>query len=503
MGPADRLQMLFAQDEAILQINTRLRPEAEPFTPAAEQTLQPVLESPEDRPDQLQIPVLEDKSTLKVSPSDPAPPNPHDGTFCPITALSRFPYHHIRGDLMQTVAGRFFDKGQFWGRTWDLYYIHAPPRLGGRPIVLVPTAQARKLLKDINLALDCSLSLPTDEERGLVLQLNRDGFPQPTFLGQTSDRPTKDSLESAIPQACNYNQGLCDQKTYMAFEKMMAAALSSAKTKTKSKAKKQRLRFQREMEAGDAVRRAQCYLGLRADPTDIIDCKWDEQKAPEVEPPQLALDKPAPYPFFEEPVFISLDVEVNERCHTLVTEVGISTLDTRDLIGVAPGPLGENWQSRVKSRHLRVQEHAHHVNSLYIRGCPDKFEFGTSEWVAADNVSTVVQNSFTLPKFFDGPEKKLRPLVLVGHSLASDIQYLELADVHIIGESDGKPQFTDRIDTATSFMIIRGETEPRSLGAVIGEMGMTGWNLHNAGNDARYTMQVLVAMLVKHSIDSQ
>jgi hypothetical protein len=120
MGPADRLQMLFAQDEAILQINTRLRPEAEPFTPAAEQTLQPVLESPEDRPDQLQIPVLEDKSTLKDSPSDPAPPSPHDGTFCPITALSRFPYHHIRGDLMQTVAGRFFDKGQFWGRTWDL-----------------------------------------------------------------------------------------------------------------------------------------------------------------------------------------------------------------------------------------------------------------------------------------------------------------------------------------------------------------------------------------------
>jgi hypothetical protein len=364
-------------------------------------------------------------------------------------------------------------------------------------------AQARKLLKDINLAFGCSLSLPTDEERGLVLRFNRDGFPQPTFLGQTSDGTTKDSLESTIPQASNYNQGLCDQETYMAFENMMAAALSSAKTKSKSKAKKQRLRFQREMEAGDVIRRAQCYLGMRADPTDIIDCKWDQQKAPEVEPPQLALDKPAPCPFFEEPVFISLDVEVNERCHTLVTEVGISTLDTRDLIGVAPGSLGENWQSRIKSRHLRVQEHAHHVNSLYIRGCPDKFEFGTSEWVAADNVSTMVQKSFALPAFFDGPDKKLRPLVLVGHSLASDIQYLELADVHIIDESDGKPQFTDRIDTATSFMIIRGETEPRSLGAVIGELGMTGWNLHNAGNDARYTMQVLVAMLVKHSVHSQ
>jgi hypothetical protein len=121
MGPAERLQMLFTQDEAILQINTRLRAEAEPFKPAAEQTPQPVLESPENRPNQLQIPVLEEKSTPKVSLSDPAPPSLHDGTFCPITALSRFPYHHIRGDLMQTVAGRFFDKGQFWNRTWTLY----------------------------------------------------------------------------------------------------------------------------------------------------------------------------------------------------------------------------------------------------------------------------------------------------------------------------------------------------------------------------------------------
>ncbi|KAL2854813.1 hypothetical protein BJY01DRAFT_257605 [Aspergillus pseudoustus] len=503
MGPADRLQILFAHDEAILRINTRLRAEAESFEPARKQTPQLLLESPKSHLNSLHIPASEYKTAYEASLSDPAPPSPHDGTFCPITALSRFPYHHIRGELMQRVASKFFDKGQFWDRPWDLYYIHAPPRLGGRPLLVVPMALARKLLKEINLACDCSLSLPTEEERGLVLRFNRDGFPQPTLLGQSSDRTTKDSLEATIPQSCTYNQSLWDQETYLAFEKMMEAAASSAKSKSKSKAKKQRLRFRREIEAGDAIRRAQCYLGLRADPTDIIDCKWDEQSAPESEPPQLASDKPAPYPFMSEPIFISLDVEVNERCHTLVTEVGISTFDTRDLIGIAPGPLGENWQSRIQSRHLRVQEHAHHVNSLYVRGCPNNFEFGTSEWVAADKVSAMVQNSFAHPTFFDGPDSQLRPLVLVGHSLASDIQYLELANVPIINASDGGSQFSDRFDTAKSWMIICGKTETQSLGAVLGELGMTGWNLHNAGNDARYTMQILVAMLVKHSLDSQ
>lgn len=290
---------------------------------------------------------------------------------------------------------------------------------------------------------------------------------------------------------------------WIAFEKMMEAAVSSAKSKSKSKAKKQRLRIQRDLDTQDTIRRAQCYLGLRADSTDLIDCKWDEDSLPDPESPRLIVDKPVPCPFWKEPIFISIDVEVNERCHTEVTEIGISTLDTRELIGLAPGQRGEEWQSRIKSRHLRVEEYAHHVNRLYVRGCPDNFDFGTSEWVSSDDISTTVQNSFAHPTFFDGPDKKPRPLVLVGHSLDADIQYLQLANVEMVEESSGASKFADRIDTASSFQLIRGELEPRSLGAVIYELGMTGWNLHNAGNDARYTLQALVAMLVAHRIDSQ
>ncbi|KAL4810323.1 hypothetical protein BDV18DRAFT_56088 [Aspergillus unguis] len=396
---------------------------------------------------------------------------------------------------MQKVASGFFDKGQFWERKWDLYYIHAPSRLGGNPLVLVPASQVRKLFLDINKALDCSLSLPSDEDRGLVLSFNRDGFPQPTFLGHSDSRDTKDRLEARIPRASMVKvktSGMDEE--YMAFEKMMEAAVSAKKSKSKSKAKRQQLRVQRDIDTSDAIKRSQCYLGLRAEDSDVIDCKWDEM--PDLESSSVTVDHPAPHSFWKDVVFISVDVEVNERCQNQVTEIGISTLDTRDLAGVAPGHHGENWQSRIKSRHLRVLEWKNHVNNLYVRGCPDRFEFGTSEWVSSDDISKAVQKCISLPSFFDKP----RPLVLVGHGLAADIKYLQLANVHII-DDNGLSKFADRIDTAALYQLIRGKAEPQSLGAVICDLGMTGWNLHNAGNDARYTMQALVGMLVMHSVD--
>ncbi|RDW86522.1 uncharacterized protein DSM5745_03164 [Aspergillus mulundensis] len=492
MGAAERFKLLFEDDDAILQIDTGLR-SLKPAAPPAVDQAPPLLEETVNQVAKLTISTTDGKEPITAAQGSDVP-SPHDGTFCPLVALSRFPYHHIRGELMQKVAGKFFDRGQFWDRQWDLYYIHAPHRLGGRPLLLAPTCQARKLFREINRSFSCSQNIPS----GLVLNFNREGFPQPTFLGQSDNRNMKDRLEGTIPVESNLRitPGDMNKEEMMAFEKMMEDALS-AKTKTKSKAKKQRLRVQRDMDTGGAIRRSQCYLGLRSDHLDLIDIQWDKQP---VETPQPTFDKPVPYPFWTEPVFISLDVEVHERSHSQVTEIGISTLDTRSLVGVSPGLNGEQWQSLIQSRHLRVQEYANHANHLYIRGCPDKFEFGTSEWVASVDISKAVQDCFAHPSFFDGPDKNLRPLVLVGHNLESDIQFLELANVHILGKS-GSSQFADRIDTATSFQLLRGETEPRSLGAVIGELGMTGWNLHNAGNDARYTLQALVAMLVKHSIE--
>lgn len=49
-----------------------------------------------------------------------APHDPLKQQFCPLLAVSRFPYRYIQGELSQQVASRFFDQGKFWNRCWDL-----------------------------------------------------------------------------------------------------------------------------------------------------------------------------------------------------------------------------------------------------------------------------------------------------------------------------------------------------------------------------------------------
>lgn len=41
-------------------------------------------------------------------------------SFCPVVAVSRYPYKYIKGQLSQTIASGFFDQGKFWDREWDL-----------------------------------------------------------------------------------------------------------------------------------------------------------------------------------------------------------------------------------------------------------------------------------------------------------------------------------------------------------------------------------------------
>jgi hypothetical protein len=53
----------------------------------------------------------------KFSPGRLAPP---DLEFCPILALSKFPYKFIEKKSMQSVATEFFDGGKFWDRKWNL-----------------------------------------------------------------------------------------------------------------------------------------------------------------------------------------------------------------------------------------------------------------------------------------------------------------------------------------------------------------------------------------------
>ena len=44
---------------------------------------------------------------------------------------------------------------------------------------------------------------------------------------------------------------------------------------------------------------------------------------------------------------------------------------------------------------------------------------------------------------------------------------------------------------------VKRETNPAKLAVVLQELGLIGWNLHNAGNDAVYTLQAMIGLAIK------
>ncbi|KJK65073.1 exonuclease domain in DNA-polymerase alpha and epsilon chain ribonuclease T and other exonuclease [Aspergillus parasiticus SU-1] len=527
MDRVTRLNLLFGQDEALLRLDTQLRtvPEVqsnrdsvpindnvnidrEPSTTLS----QPVQSLGPSKPatgDEQRENVKEKGSESVASipgpftqtiPVDTTPslslegPNvPHDGTFSPLVTISRYAYKYVKGPLSQKLASEFFDGGKFWNRSSTSY--------GPRHLILVPTTQVRAFFQEINCALQCNFAL---SEEGLILPLNKEGFPQPIFIGRSTCRETKDRLESQISvssEAPRPSPGMDEQFT--AFEQLIETAWETTRNKKKVSKAKQQQRMQNQQRLVQGLRRVQSYLGLRSSETDdLIDsAAWEEKKAQEPMPETpgpLHLDKPAPFPFWMEPVFICIDVESNEYHHKQITEVGISILDTLDLVGMSPAEDGAHWRAKIQSRHLRVEEYAHHVNQHFVAGCPGNFDFGASEWVSANDLGAAVQNAFQIPSSSSSTHAP-RHLILVGHAVSSDVQYLRQIGVRMERKPEGTAGFIGMVDTAEFFRIIRGEPTTRKLADILQEFNMTGWHLHNAGNDARYTMEVMLCMMLEHS----
>jgi hypothetical protein len=67
--------------------------------------------------------------------------------------------------------------------------------------------------------------------------------------------------------------------------------------------------------------------------------------------------------------FVSVDIEAFERDQKCITEIGISTLDTEDLIGTTSGGARSiNWGEKIVSRHFRIREYGHLRNKAFVEG---------------------------------------------------------------------------------------------------------------------------------------
>lgn len=203
-----------------------------------------------------------------------------------------------------------------------------------------------------------------------------------------------------------------------------------------------------------------------------------------------------PFQFDSDVVFLAVDVEAFERAQDKITEIGISKLDTRDLVSRAPGPDGAAWVQQIRTRHFRIQEHAKLINKAFVKGCPDRFDFGSSEWLPLKSASTSLTSLFRIPSSFTAaspavPESStFRKIVLVGHGLSGDTGYLKALNFSPFAAGTV-------ISTVDTLKLSGPKTNQLGLKRLLTALGVQPMHLHNAGNDAHYTMQALVQLAVR------
>lgn len=83
-------------------------------------------------------------------------------------------------------------------------------------------------------------------------------------------------------------------------------------------------------------------------------------------------------------------------------------------------------------------------------------------------------------------------MVLVGHDIKSDIKYLSTIGFPI----DQLPGLIGNVDTQAIYRAWKDGTKSPSLGSVLVDLDIRYKNLHNAGNDAVYTLRAMVAIAV-------
>ncbi|KAL8842064.1 MAG: hypothetical protein Q9170_000667 [Blastenia crenularia] len=463
---------------------------------------------------------------------------PEEAKFCPFAAVNKWPYKFFQHQDSEIISKAFFAGGKFRIRGWTLYYIHTLLDTTNKPLLLVPADEVQALFDDIKQELRLIVYFPKIErEPGFRLSFTEPGIPRPRYLGRLDLEHSLTDMEDKIPPFENAVDGnhQLDDRSFAAFKKKMEDAIQA--TKQKSKAQKDRKKKERiggKQSWCEQMKRAQCYLGVRPrmepgmkDPVSDPSIPPRElEKAVQrynlsqcVEFPDLIISEPAPFPFYDNVVFICVDVEAYEKNERPITEIGISTLDTNDLIGLSPGEVGKNWMDKIRARHLRIKETAHLNNFEFVAGCADRFEpeFGKSEWISFKEAPQVIAACFRPPysRSFvhtnggplsngeslsnvkaptnneETPEPR-RQLVLVGHDVQNDIHYLRKLGYDVSNLSN----ILEALDTADLYRAWKHQQNPSKLGTILMDLELTGWNLHNAGNDAAYTLQALIGIAI-------
>ncbi|ORX99583.1 hypothetical protein K493DRAFT_313167 [Basidiobolus meristosporus CBS 931.73] len=163
-------------------------------------------------------------------------------------------------------------------------------------------------------------------------------------------------------------------------------------------------------------------------------------------------------------IFFAIDIESYEANHTFITEVGWTIYNPVKGLFV--------------DKHYIVKENYHLRNGKYVADNKDRFAFGKSVCTSLLNTVSQLQADWEMSS----------PPILVGHDVKNDLQYLRNMGAKL---SDPIETF----DTSSLYMALTKVEQKRKLSSILSEFGIEHKYLHNAGNDAHYTMEAFLAIV--------
>ncbi|KAI0439606.1 hypothetical protein F4803DRAFT_553923 [Xylaria telfairii] len=410
-------------------------------------------------------------------------------TFVPFNLMRAFPRMYV-GRSNRGPAIDFFKETLLRDRVWDIFSLGDPTDMR-QPLLLVPTVQFEKYLDIATHELGGQLTIPGGGAgRRFTLTFGEWDTPCPRFLGRANSEPALEALKARTHKAPADDLRHLTPACYQTYLNKLDAIYDSGKENKKKKnpqVARQKM-VEKQKDAGRMLKRVQRYLGLRRATShasnnnshqDVVATGWDVSKA-------------APFKPRESVRFVCVDVEAYEKDTRLVTEIGLAVLDIEDVIDICPGERGENWFSCVQAHHFRIKERSYMVNSEFVQGCPEAFDFGKTQMIPIKEINRAVGRILG-----DNKSEDKRPVIIVGHDIGQDLNYLLK-----IGYNPWRIQhIVDEIDTKTLFQRIERSPNGRGLALVCDRLGIPGYHYHNAGNDAVHTLRAMITMAIKRTVE--
>ncbi|KXN89673.1 hypothetical protein AN958_05540 [Leucoagaricus sp. SymC.cos] len=194
--------------------------------------------------------------------------------------------------------------------------------------------------------------------------------------------------------------------------------------------------------------------------------------------------------------WLAIDFEGWERDHTVITEMGYSILKW-----------DEGGREKRENGHWIIKEAEGYRNGTYVSDFRYAYNFGTSEKIPKSTFKT------RLHSLMSSYRSATSPLYLVFHDNNQDIKYMKSPSIdapldelsYLLPDSGVPTTGLYVVDTSDLFgaLIGSGHGQRRSLERTCKMLGIRTEFLHNAGNDAYYTLEAMIQMAQGEAVDEQ